>query len=84
VLPEHGHDWPLIVMAGLVPAIHVFVVRNKEKTWMPGTRPGMTEKSGIRRLPVIASEAKQSISTGSKMPDGLLRRCAPRNDEHCR
>jgi hypothetical protein len=28
-------------MAGLVPAIHVFRIR-EEKTWMPGTRPGMT------------------------------------------
>jgi hypothetical protein len=26
-------------MAGLVPAIHVFL---GAKTWMPGTRPGMT------------------------------------------
>jgi len=30
-------------MAGLVPAIHVFA-SHKEKTWMPGTRPGMTSK----------------------------------------
>jgi hypothetical protein len=32
-------------MAGLVPAIHVFTLREKKekgKTWMPGTRPGMT------------------------------------------
>jgi hypothetical protein len=29
------------VVAGLVPAIHVFVAANL-KTWMPGTRPGMT------------------------------------------
>jgi hypothetical protein len=29
------------VMAGLVPAIHVFD-RAPSKTWMPGTRPGMT------------------------------------------
>jgi hypothetical protein len=28
-------------MAGLVPAIHVLMVCAK-KTWMPGTRPGMT------------------------------------------
>jgi hypothetical protein len=28
-------------MAGLVPAIHVFYVADS-KTWMPGTRPGMT------------------------------------------
>src|SRR5712672_806882 len=28
-------------MAGLVPAIHVCSLK-QEKTWMPGTRPGMT------------------------------------------
>jgi hypothetical protein len=28
-------------MAGLVPAIHVFFTA---KTWMPGTRPGMTKE----------------------------------------
>jgi hypothetical protein len=28
-------------MAGLDPAIHVFVAAQL-KTWMPGTRPGMT------------------------------------------
>ena len=28
-------------MGGLVPAIHVFV-SDIRKTWMPGTRPGMT------------------------------------------
>jgi hypothetical protein len=29
-------------MAGLVPAIHVLVHSRPSKTWMPGTRPGMT------------------------------------------
>jgi hypothetical protein len=29
-----------LVMAGLVPAIHVLFA--KKKTWMPRTRPGMT------------------------------------------
>jgi hypothetical protein len=29
-------------MAGLVPAIHVFLFRRCRKTWMPGTSPGMT------------------------------------------
>ena len=29
------------VMAGLVPAIHALAL--ERKTWMPGTRPGMTE-----------------------------------------
>jgi hypothetical protein len=33
-------------MAGLVPAIHVFL---GTKTWMPGTRPGMT-KEDIERF----------------------------------
>jgi hypothetical protein len=32
------------VMAGLVPAIHVFLDGLVEsKTWMPGPRPGMTK-----------------------------------------
>jgi hypothetical protein len=30
------------VMAGLVPAIHVFTASRRSKTWMPGTSPGMT------------------------------------------
>jgi hypothetical protein len=34
---------PVAVMAGLVPAIHVF--EPKQKTWMPGIKPGMTGKS---------------------------------------
>ncbi len=33
-------DFCFSVMAGLVPAIHVLVA--SRKTWMPGTRPGMT------------------------------------------
>ena len=31
------------VMAGFVPAIHVFFCATS-KTWMPGTNPGMTDK----------------------------------------
>src|SRR5215472_2266376 len=34
-----------VVMAGLVPAIHVFLLLPK-KTWMPGTSPGMTADGG--------------------------------------
>ena len=33
------------VMAGLVPAIHVLSFRTAIKSWMPGTRPGMTMQS---------------------------------------
>ena len=29
-------------MAGLVPAIHVFLSRKLVKAWMPGMKPGMT------------------------------------------
>jgi AhpD family alkylhydroperoxidase len=29
-------------MAGLVPAIHAFILGKLAKAWMPGTRPGMT------------------------------------------
>jgi hypothetical protein len=32
-------------MAGLVPAIHVYLLNDPaSKAWMPGTRPGMTIK----------------------------------------
>ena len=47
--PARDHDADRVfqgvnitVMAGLVPAIHVFAAE-ESKTWMPGTRPGMTE-----------------------------------------
>ncbi|MGN6571002.1 MAG: hypothetical protein ACTHLO_06280, partial [Pseudolabrys sp.] len=38
---RHSAAPPSSVMAGLVPAIHVFLAP-ESKTWMPGTRPGMT------------------------------------------
>jgi hypothetical protein len=34
-------------MAGLVPAIHVFSPVRASKTWMPGTRPGMTDEKSV-------------------------------------
>jgi len=34
-------------MAGLDPAIHVLLGRDVVKTWMPGTRPGMTVKFNL-------------------------------------
>ena len=37
-----SHHAPLPVMAGLVPAIHEFFVRQGQRTWMPGPSPGMT------------------------------------------
>src|SRR4029453_11197468 len=37
----------LAVMAGLVPAIHVLEARCGCKTWMPGTRPGMTKETAM-------------------------------------
>jgi hypothetical protein len=38
-----GHIRPQIgVMAGLVPAIHVFIYLRPQKTWMRATSAGMT------------------------------------------
>jgi hypothetical protein len=38
-------------MAGLVPAIHVFrLAMIQKKTWMPGTRPGMTAERMLEEL----------------------------------
>ncbi len=33
------------VMAGLVPAIHAFLIWNEKKTWMPATSAGMTVRA---------------------------------------
>src|SRR6266702_4682381 len=40
-------------MAGLVPAIHVFLPQFDRKAWMPGTRPGMTENERTTHAFVI-------------------------------
>src|ERR1051326_4077399 len=50
-------------MAGLVPAIHVFTACEPAKTWMPGTRPGMTVDVGslIR---------KTSVAGDGRRPEG--------------
>jgi hypothetical protein len=67
---------------------------SEDRTWMPGTRPGMTNSEAAKGtvanvfpIPfsnsseiVIASEAKQSIVTRKNRRSGLLRRFAPRND----
>ena len=42
---------PTTVMAGLVPAIHVFPFREQSKTWMPGTSPGMTTDRTLQGAP---------------------------------
>jgi len=34
-------------MAGLVPAIHVLAFGGSQRTWMPGTSPGMTACFGL-------------------------------------
>jgi hypothetical protein len=37
-------------MAGLVPAIHVFLFSVEAGTWMPGTRPGMMKSRPVLSL----------------------------------
>jgi hypothetical protein len=60
-------------MAGLVPAIHVFLPHlQKSKAWMPGIKPGMTEfyePSGVSPGPQIRnSSARQLFLTRIKVP----------------
>jgi hypothetical protein len=43
-------------MAGLVPAIHVSSPLGADKTWMPGTRPGMTKEFFINTLLAIVAK----------------------------
>ena len=42
----HSRSKNGVASLAYVPAIHVFAVADAVKTWMPGTRPGMTERVG--------------------------------------
>ena len=53
-------------MAGLVPAIHVLFVA--QKTWMPGTSPGMTELSLLQNSRTLQVKSRRY----SGMISGLL------------
>jgi len=44
-----GRRPSLTVMAGLVPAIHVFLSGSTASSWMPGTSPGMTTECAASR-----------------------------------
>src|SRR6266853_1243107 len=44
-----GHAYSF-VMAGLVPATHTLLCCHTRKTWMPGTRPGMTATNAFPRF----------------------------------
>ncbi|HLJ18765.1 MAG TPA: hypothetical protein VKU84_01125 [Stellaceae bacterium] len=50
------------VMAGVVPAIHVFFVE-KRKTWMPGTRPRLSGSAKWVALP-LSEDSKESSCAG--------------------
>src|SRR5450631_814257 len=60
-------------MAGLVPAIHVFDIVKNFKTWMPGTRPGMTGKgmSRPRKVHVKSFGCQMNVYDSDRMADTL-------------
>jgi len=56
----------LIVMAGLVPAIHVLLLWPALKTWMPGIKPGMTVERNVfqsARPGMTMGGVRQSVVT---------------------
>jgi hypothetical protein len=60
----------VFVMAGLVPAIHVFLA---SKTWMPGTRPGMTrERPTADRNASLLQRNRQSAEVEVRDDSELL------------
>src|SRR5262249_23639756 len=56
----------LIVMAGLVPAIHAFI-HHEAKTWMPGMQPGMTVPE------VSVSRDRASSAAGERIAKVMAR-----------
>jgi hypothetical protein len=55
----------LAVMAGHGPATHVFRSHHAAKTWVPGTRLGMTTEGGM-----TAREPSSRKERGAVIPDG--------------
>ena len=51
----------LSVMAGLVPAIHVFDAATYNKTWMPATSAGMTKKEPHDRMRHLGRQASENV-----------------------
>jgi hypothetical protein len=54
-------------MAGLVPAIHVLGRLQRRRTWMPGTRPGMTVEL-IAPSPVNSREKANNLRILAEHP----------------
>jgi hypothetical protein len=48
-------------MAGLVPAIHVFLVKAMFKTWMPGTRLVLGLAGGQTRVPGMTPQVEARV-----------------------
>ena len=61
-------------MAGLVPAIHVFLRQLQLRTWMPGSSPGMTKIAYFRHC-----ERSEAIQSHKERLDCFVA-SAPRND----
>ena len=60
-----------LVMAGLVPAIHVALAPIETKTWMPGTRPGMTKVIHFAAFSVGQSKSEQIDRRRARAAAGL-------------
>jgi tRNA(adenine34) deaminase len=58
-------------MAGLVPAIHVYLRLRCIKSWMPGTRPGMTVSEMTSFMDMALDEARATAKRG-EVPVGCV------------
>jgi hypothetical protein len=61
-------------MAGLVPAIHAYA---RLKTWMPGTRPGMTRRATMQNLKIdgerLWDDLMETARIGATPKGGICR-----------
>jgi hypothetical protein len=53
-------------MAGLAPAIHVFLTATVAKSWMPGTSPGMTSFNMTQFIVGIENSAPSLTPDGQR------------------
>ena len=66
-----------LVMAGLVPAIHVSLAPIETKTWMPGTRPGMTKVIHFAAFFQSGNQNPNRLTEGGRGPRRVSARRSP-------
>src|SRR3979490_1277849 len=76
----HSRSKNGVASLSYVPAIHAFALADAVKTWMPGTRPGMTERGVQFDQTMLEAHAPGRGGLFGACDPGLLDDLAPARD----